>query len=186
MSAWTGARGWWLGGGLLLGLAAAMSGRASLDYTSTDAFCNQACHAHPHATQQWLESAHYANPRGVVVHCVDCHLPPAGFAYLTEKVRLGSRDAYGQVFLDVARIDWARERKVDRAVQFTFDAACVHCHSNLFGQRLSQVEGALPQAAQRSNPGQVDAMRLVARRMEAHLYYQRNRNRLRCINCHLF
>jgi formylglycine-generating enzyme required for sulfatase activity len=29
-------------------------------------------------------------------------------------------------------------------------------------------------------------MQIVARRMEAHLYYQRNREKLHCINCHIF
>ncbi len=29
-------------------------------------------------------------------------------------------------------------------------------------------------------------MKIVARRMEAHLYYQRNREKLHCVNCHLF
>jgi formylglycine-generating enzyme required for sulfatase activity len=29
-------------------------------------------------------------------------------------------------------------------------------------------------------------MRIVARRLEAHLYFQRNREKLHCVNCHLF
>jgi sulfatase modifying factor 1 len=179
-------KAWWVGCGLLLGLAAALAGRGSLNYTSTDAFCSQACHAHPHATAQWLQSAHYANKRGVVVHCTDCHLPPGGIRYLTEKVRLGAHDAYGELFRDVSKIDWARERRLDRAETFTYDSACVHCHSSLFGQGLSEVAGPLPRGPQQTDALQQREMRLVARRMEAHLYYQRNQDRLRCISCHLF
>jgi formylglycine-generating enzyme len=179
-------KGWLLGCGLLLGLAAAVAGRGAVNYTSTDTFCNQACHAHPHATEQWIQSGHYANKRGVVVHCTDCHLPPDGIRYLTEKARLGAHDAYGQLFRDVSKIDWARERKLDRAVTFTYDDACVHCHSNLFGQGLSQVAAPLPAGPQQTDAAQVREMKLVARRMEAHLYYQRNRDRLHCVNCHLF
>lgn len=177
---------WLVGTGLLLGIATVFGARGTLNYTSTDAFCTQACHAHPHATDQWLLSAHYANQRGIVTHCTDCHLPPGGVRYLTEKARLGAHDFYGQIFKDVSKIDWARERRIDRAVTFTYDEACVHCHSSLFGQGLSQVPGVLPAAVQETNTQQVREMKLVARRMEAHLYYQRNRDRLHCVNCHLF
>jgi sulfatase modifying factor 1 len=183
----TGSRkGWLLGCGLLLGLAAALAGRQTVNYTSTDAFCEQACHSHPHATQFWIQSAHYSNRDGVVVHCTDCHLPPGGVQYLAEKARLGAHDAYGQLFRDVSKIDWARQRQLDRAVTFTYDAGCIHCHSNLFTQGLSKVEGALPSGDQKTDAQQIREMRIVARRMEAHLYYQRNRERLHCVNCHLF
>jgi nitrate/TMAO reductase-like tetraheme cytochrome c subunit len=179
-------RGWVLGGGLLLGLAAALAGHQAVKYTSTDAFCDQACHAHPHAEQFWIQSAHYSNRHGVVAHCTDCHLPPGGLQYLAEKARLGARDAYAQLFRDVNKIDWARERKLDRAVTFTYDVACVHCHNNLFTEGLSKVEGTLPSGEQETDGQQVRKMRIVARRMEAHLYFQRNRERMHCLNCHLF
>jgi len=106
--------------------------------------------------------------------------------YLTEKARLGAHDAYAQLFRDVSKIDWARERKLDRAVTFTYDAGCVHCHSNLFTEGLSKVEDTLPSADQETDAQQVREMRIVARRMEAHLYYQRNREKLHCVSCHLF
>ncbi|MFI5088043.1 MAG: NapC/NirT family cytochrome c, partial [Terriglobales bacterium] len=179
-------KGWLLGCGLLLGLAAALAGRQTVNYTSADAFCEQSCHSHPHATQFWIQSAHYSNHGGVVVHCTDCHLPPGGVQYLTEKARLGAHDAYGQLFRDVSKIDWARQRQLDRALTFTYDAGCIHCHSNLFSQGLSKVEGALPSGDQETDAQQIREMRIVARRMEAHLYYQRNRERLHCVNCHLF
>jgi formylglycine-generating enzyme required for sulfatase activity len=175
-----------LGLGLLLGLAAALAGHQTVNYTSTDAFCDQACHAHPQAEQFWIQSAHYSNRQGIVAHCTDCHLPPGGLRYLEEKARLGARDAYAQLFRDVSKIDWARERKLDRAVTFTYDEACVHCHNNLFTEGLSKVEGTLPAAEQETDAKQVREMRIVARRMEAHLYFQRNRERLHCVNCHLF
>jgi NapC/NirT cytochrome c family protein/sulfatase-modifying factor enzyme 1 len=178
--------GWLLGCGLLVGLVAAFTGHKTVSYTSNDAFCTQACHSHSHATAFWVQSAHYSNRQGVVVHCTDCHLPPGGVRYLTEKARLGGHDAYSQLFRDVSKIDWARERKLDRAVTFTYDAGCIHCHSNLFTEGLSKVEGTLPSGDQQTDAQQVREMRIVARRMEAHLYYQRNREKLHCINCHLF
>jgi formylglycine-generating enzyme len=175
-----------LGCGLLLGLAAALAGRQTLIYTSTDRFCDQACHSHPHATQYWIQSAHYSNRSGVVTHCTDCHLPPGGARYFTEKARLGARDAYGKLFRDVNNIDWARERRLDRALTFTYDSACLRCHTNLFSQGLSKVASPLPAGVQETNSQQVREMRIVARRIEAHLYYQRNQEKLRCVNCHLF
>jgi formylglycine-generating enzyme len=178
-------RVWLLGCGLLLGLAVSFTGQQTLKYTSSDTFCDQACHAHPHATQMWVQSAHYSNKRGIVAHCTDCHLPPDGLHYLTEKARLGARDAYAQFFRNVSAIDWSRERQLDRAVTFTYDSACIHCHSNLFSQGLSGVPAALPSAPQQTSTEQLREMKIVARRMEAHLYYQRNRENLHCVNCHL-
>lgn len=177
---------WLLGCGLVLGLLVAFAGHQTVKYTSTDAFCNEACHSHPHATDYWVQSAHYSNRHGVVVHCTECHLPPGGMHYLTEKARLGAHDVYAQLFRDVSKIDWARERTLDRAVTFTYDASCVRCHSNLFTQGLSNVEDRLPAADQKTDAQQILEMRIVARRMEGHLYYQRNRDKVHCINCHLF
>ena len=179
-------KAWLLAIGAALGLAIALAGRETVVYTSSDAFCAQACHSHPHATEMWIHSAHYSNKRGVVTHCTDCHLPPGGMAYLTEKARLGADDVFGQLFSDVSKIDWGRKRQLDRVRTFTYDASCTRCHSNLFSAGLSSVAGTLPAAAQATNAEQVREMRIVARRMEAHLYYQRNRDKLRCINCHMF
>ena len=174
-----------LGLGVFLGAVIALVSVQTVKYTSSDAFCSEACHSHPHATQMWLQSAHYANKRGIVTHCTDCHLPPGGFDYLREKTRLGLHDAYAQIFTDTSKIDWPQKRQLDHARTFSFDSSCVHCHSNLFTQGLSNVAGTLPPAPQQTNAEQVREMRIVARRMEAHLYYQRNHERLRCINCHL-
>ena len=176
----------WLGCGLFLGLAIALTARQGLRYSSSDSFCDQACHAHPHATEMWTRSGHHSNKRGIVTHCTDCHLPPDGIRYLTEKAKLGAHDAYAQLFRNVSSKDWSRERQLNRALTFTYDASCIRCHNNLFGQGLSNVSGALPPAPQETNRLQIAEMKKVARRMEAHLYYQRNREKLHCINCHLF
>ncbi len=63
--------------------------KAGLDYTSSDPFCD-ACHVHPHSTKTWKQSTHKDTKSGTVVHCVDCHLPPNGIAYLTEKMKSGA------------------------------------------------------------------------------------------------
>ena len=76
------------------------AGNKAVISTSSDKFCNS-CHVHPHSNQTWIQSTHYDNQRGIVVHCVDCHLPPHGEGYLTEKIKTGTRDVYG-LFLKIS------------------------------------------------------------------------------------
>lgn len=173
-----------LGFGFLVGASLVLAGRTAVRATSTDAFCGQACHVHPQATQRWLQSAHYSNKSGVVAHCVDCHLPPDGPAYLAAKVSTGARDVAGTVFGDPSAIDWELRRTVERAAVFTWDAACLHCHQNLFSEGLSRMVAASALEYVHADDRLRD-MTIVARRMEAHQYYQRNKDRLRCVNCHL-
>ena len=134
--------------------------RAGLDYTSTDTFC-ESCHVHPQATKSWRFSTHYDTESGVVVHCVDCHLPPAGFEYLTEKAKSGARDVYGKLFKDISKINWEEKSKRENAVKFTFKTSCLHCHQNLFPRSLSK------------------------KGEDAHLHYEQRAEQLRCLNCHL-
>ena len=129
--------------------------------TSTDKFC-EACHVHPHSTQTWKTSPHFDNPYGLVVHCVDCHLPPkTSPRYYTAKAWTGARDVYGVLFKDTDKIDWEKKSQLERAVVHTYESTCVKCHQNLFPIGLSK-EGE-----------------------DAHLYYNRNKETLNCLNCHL-
>ena len=144
-----------LGGLILLG------GRAGVEYTSTDKYCDQTCHAHPEATQTWIKSPHFSTKSGVVAHCTDCHLPAGGASFYTEKARLGSQDIYGQLFKNAAKIDWQAKQSLEHAATFTYDSACIKCHQNLFSAGLSK------------------------KGVDGHLHYQRSQARMRCINCHL-
>ena len=146
--------------GFLLGIATFLLGHKSVKITSTDRFC-ESCHVHPHSTISWKKSTHYDNDSGVPVHCVQCHLPPEGLAYLAEKAKTGARDVYGKVFKDTEKIDWDEKSKLENAVLHTYEASCIHCHQNLFPLKLSK------------------------KGEEAHLYYTRKADVLRCINCHL-
>jgi len=67
---------WLLGGGLASGVVLLLSGRLAMEHTSTDRFCDRACHAHPQATQLWIKSTHFTNKSGVITHCT--RLPPSG------------------------------------------------------------------------------------------------------------
>ncbi|MFP4060852.1 MAG: SUMF1/EgtB/PvdO family nonheme iron enzyme [Bacteroidota bacterium] len=128
--------------------------------TSTNNFCN-ACHVHPHVTTSWKMSTHYDNQHGFVTNCVDCHLPPSGWPYYREKVKTGARDVWGVLFKDTEKINWEERSRLEHAVNYTYEASCLHCHVNLFPRGLSR-EGE-----------------------KAHLHYEQNPEELRCINCHL-
>jgi formylglycine-generating enzyme required for sulfatase activity/nitrate/TMAO reductase-like tetraheme cytochrome c subunit len=149
-----------LGGGIAAGLLLAMGGYESLHYTSSDAFCG-VCHVHPHVDLTWKKSTHFKNESGVVVHCVECHLPPGGARYVTEKARLGLRDGYAFLFADKKKIDWEAKSTVEAASHFMFDESCLRCHQDLY------------------------SLNLTPKGVKAHEYYMQNAGTVRCINCHL-
>ena len=135
-------------------------GNKAVVITSTDEYCNS-CHVHPHSTQSWKRSTHYDNPRGIHVHCVDCHLPPHGDRYLLEKAKTGIRDVWSNTFKDSASFNWEAKSQIDYARGHVFESSCIHCHQNNYPLGLTK-EGR-----------------------EAHLYYEEKAGELHCINCHI-
>jgi formylglycine-generating enzyme required for sulfatase activity len=122
------------------------------------------CHIHPHADETWQQSSHHNTKSGVVIHCVDCHLPPkGGFNHLREKGTLGLKDMWAYYTKDSASFDWQQKSRLEHAVKIVFNESCEKCHENLFTTGLSS-EGAV-----------------------AHLYYVENKKKLdlQCISCHL-
>jgi formylglycine-generating enzyme len=146
--------------GILIALVLLKSGKAVINYTSTDKYC-VSCHIHPMADQSWKLSAHYNNRTGTIVHCVECHLPPEGHGYLFAKAKHGFKDAYGYFFKDSAKINWQEKKLLETAKGFVYEKSCVKCHENLFPVKLS-VDGG-----------------------NAHLLYTTSKDLLTCINCHL-
>lgn len=146
--------------GVLATVLLFFTGQKAVVYTSTDDFCT-ACHVHPQADKSWKRSTHYDNQRGIVVHCVDCHLPPHGEGYLVEKTKTGLRDVYRKLFKDTDRINWEEKSRPDFASRHTYKNSCIKCHENLFPIGLSK-DGS-----------------------DAHLYYSDHEADLHCINCHL-
>ena len=131
-----------------------------MQVTSTDKYC-ASCHSHPQATASWRLSSHFNNTSGVVVHCIECHLPPEGLPHFTEKVKAGTKDVFSKLFKDTSKINWDEKSKLEHAKNFTFNETCINCHQNIFPLSLSK-DGE-----------------------KAHLYYNQNENQLHCINCHL-
>ncbi|UCF36327.1 MAG: SUMF1/EgtB/PvdO family nonheme iron enzyme [Acidobacteriota bacterium] len=145
-----------------MGLAAALIffGFATVKRTSTNDYC-ESCHVHPQATESWKQGPHFKTPSGVVVNCVECHLPPEGVEHLVEKGKAGARDLYGFYFTDTSLIDWEEKSSLEAAMHFTYDDACSRCHVELFPRELNQ------------------------KGVDAHLHYRKNKEELKCINCHL-
>lgn len=147
--------------GFILGSAFVIFSNKAIKYTSDNQFC-MSCHIHPHADESWKLSTHYDNKSGIIVNCVQCHLPPPGtLKHLTVKVETGLRDVYGMVFKDSAKINWEAKRQLSQAVKHTYQESCKACHQNLFPRHIS-------------NEG-----------LQAHLYFTNNESTLNCLNCHL-
>ena len=144
----------------LSGILAAILINWFLQYTSTNSFC-ESCHVHPQATISWRQGNHYDNRNGIIVDCVDCHLPPQGIDYLQAKAYTGMRDLLATLFTNTDQINWEQKSSRAFAVNHVYKSSCLHCHQNLFPRTLSK-------------KGQ-----------EAHLYYDQQADDLRCINCHL-
>jgi len=147
--------------GMVLAFLIVYGANAGIVYTSTDVFCDKFCHVHPQATASWIKSTHYTTKSGVATHCIECHLPAGGIEYYTEKARLGAQDVWGKLTKDPAKIDWEAKGTLEEAAVFTYESSCVRCHSILFSAKLTK-KGS-----------------------DAHLYYQRMKDKVRCINCHL-
>ena len=146
--------------GMLVAALIIFLGNKAVVKTSTDEYC-ESCHVHPHSTETWKRSTHYDNPRGIKVHCVDCHLPPHGEGYLWEKAKTGIRDVWANWFKDSASLNWEAKSQIDYARRHTFETSCIYCHQNNYPIGLTK-EGR-----------------------EAHLYYEEKAGELHCINCHI-
>ncbi len=144
----------------VLGILFAVFSGKGIHATSSSGFC-EICHVHPHVFSSWKLSSHYVTKSGVRVECVECHLPPEGEGYLREKVRLGVKDAWGYLTKDSSDFNWEARRTVEKAQAFTYQQSCVKCHVNLYPLTLTK-EG-----------------------QDAHLYYDRKKDDLLCLNCHI-
>jgi formylglycine-generating enzyme required for sulfatase activity/nitrate/TMAO reductase-like tetraheme cytochrome c subunit len=131
-----------------------------VEYTSSDEYC-QSCHVHTETDAAWKLSTHFDNGSGVVVHCVECHLPPKGEGHLWAKIKHGSKDIYAMAFKDTDKINWQAKSDPEIAIDFTYMNSCQKCHSNLFPSTLSDDGG------------------------DAHLHYQNNLQTITCLNCHI-
>jgi len=150
--------------GVVVGVVLFISAYQVSVYFSTNESCMM-CHMHPHAENTWKQGFHVNSKSGVMVNCVDCHLPPKNqtLNHYSAKVKLGVKDLWGYIVKDSASINWDLKSELQQAVKFIPNASCKECHANLFPAGISD-----------------DAI-------ISHLYYEDNEKKLnlQCISCHL-
>ncbi len=157
-------KGFILSIGIVIGIIIVASLYQASVYFSTNESCMM-CHVHPHVNESWKLSVHVNNGSGVMVDCIDCHLPPSNdtWAHYTAKMSLGIKDVWGYLTKDTADINWERKSELEYAVKYIPNESCVKCHQDLFPQGITD-EGII-----------------------AHLHYDENVEELdlQCISCHL-
>jgi cytochrome c-type protein NapC/trimethylamine-N-oxide reductase cytochrome c-type subunit TorC len=96
--------------------------------TSTPDFC-ASCHEIKPAVVAWRSSTHTNNASGVVVDCMDCHLPaPANtFDFFFAKTYHGIKDVALHFFVD----EYDQEKARNNAYAAFRNNECQKCHRNL-------------------------------------------------------
>ena len=106
--------------------------------TSTPEFC-ASCHEIKPAVRAWRASTHTNNAAGVVVDCMDCHLPAPQntFDFFFAKTYHGIKDVALHFFVG----EYDRERARKNAYAAFDNAQCQKCHRNLL--YMPQNRGAM-------------------------------------------
>ena len=96
--------------------------------TSTPEFC-ASCHEIKPAVVAWRSSTHANNAAGVVVDCMDCHLPAPQdtFDFFFAKTYHGLKDAAIHFFGD----PYDRDKEREDAYAASDNDQCQKCHRNL-------------------------------------------------------
>lgn len=103
--------------------------------TSTPEFC-ASCHEIKPAVRAWRASTHVNNAAGVVVDCMDCHLPAPQdtFDFFFAKSYHGIKD----VVLHFLMGEYDREAARQHAYEAFENSACQKCHRNLLNMPNSR------------------------------------------------
>ncbi|MDP6546003.1 MAG: NapC/NirT family cytochrome c [Phycisphaerae bacterium] len=98
------------------------------------------CHEMQAVHDRWSKSSHYANPSGVKVTCIACHLPPREdhFAHLAGKTTKGASHAWTHYF---GEFDEKASRQL--VLDTLPNARCLHCHNNLAAKPSTPAVGAV-------------------------------------------
>jgi cytochrome c-type protein NapC/trimethylamine-N-oxide reductase cytochrome c-type subunit TorC len=114
--------------GVLIAFPLFSIGYYTMVRTSTPAFC-ASCHEIKPAVRAWRESTHVNNAAGVVVDCMDCHLPAPQdtFDFFFAKSYHGLKD----VALHFLVGEYDREMARQNAYAAFENTECQKCHRNL-------------------------------------------------------
>jgi len=110
-----------------------------VDRFSSPEYCGS-CHATKLSYQSWKKSIHYKNDSGVMVDCIDCHLPPRKdfFRHLTAKAIHGTKDLYRH-YMGIRTDPNELREYVTKTMP---DARCTICHDGTLttaGTRAAQI-----------------------------------------------
>lgn len=96
--------------------------------TSTPEFC-ASCHEIKPAVVAWRASTHTNNASGVMVDCMDCHLPAPQntFDFFFAKTIHGLKDVGSHFLVD----DYDRDKSREAAYDAFENEVCQKCHRNL-------------------------------------------------------
>ena len=103
--------------------------------TSTPGFC-ASCHEIKPAVRAWGASTHVNNAAGVMVDCMDCHLPAPQdtFDFFFSKTYHGIKDVAIHFFGDA----YDRDKSRNAAYEFFDNDQCQKCHRNLLSMPHSR------------------------------------------------
>ena len=121
--------------GILIAFPLFSIGYYTMVRTSTPDFC-ASCHEIKPAVRAWRESTHVNNAVGVMVDCMDCHLPAPQdtFDFFFAKTYHGIKDVAIHFFVG----EYDRE-KARRSAYASFDNdQCQKCHRNLLNMPNSR------------------------------------------------
>jgi cytochrome c-type protein NapC/trimethylamine-N-oxide reductase cytochrome c-type subunit TorC len=106
--------------------------------TSTPEFC-ATCHEIKPAVRAWRASTHTNNAAGVVVDCMDCHLPAPQDTYdfFFAKTYHGIKDVVIHFLME----EYDREKAREAAYRYFDNDQCRKCHRNLL--HLPKSRGAM-------------------------------------------
>jgi len=120
--------GLWIAVGILIAFPLFSMSYYTMVRTSTPNFC-ASCHEITPAVVAWRASTHFNNASGVVVDCMDCHLPAPHktFDFFFAKTYHGLKDIVLHFFGD----GYDREEARESAYAAFDNDVCRKCHRNL-------------------------------------------------------
>jgi cytochrome c nitrite reductase small subunit len=116
--------------GIIIALILFVIINAALVPTSKPKFCGELCHKEMgDAYTSWQKSPHAVNRTGIVVKCIDCHLPPKDkyFTHLAAKAQTGIKDAA----LHIVGAEYDAKAIRAKVTEHMTNAVCERCHANM-------------------------------------------------------
>lgn len=145
--------------GFILGFAVIPTTLTFNHFTSTEAFCGNACHSMSWIANDpvYMNSAHQKNDSGVIAQCKDCHLPRGIVAETWAHIRDGSKDLFASLsndFSDQQKWEVRRQTLAHKVRQKMIDndsSNCRSCHQLAFQAHKKERVGRQHELGERHN-----------------------------------